>query len=191
MVLDAEALTWAATNDIDTPKLKKARVPIYGKWYFPEIPAGVPLVNLESGEQQVFADRMVAGGGSSCQRRSAPGGPLAPGFAVMPASPAVAEAAPGRWSRWRGAVAAMARPPGWRSASMELVRWDGRHAGRRRRGWRGSHAGAASPPFVGVGSHLLLRPDHQSDHLVIGLVWMLVAAWVVPRGHARAARPRG
>jgi len=61
MVLDAKALTWAAKNDIDTAKLKKARVPIYGKWYFPEIPPGVPLVNLETGEQQVFPERMVAG----------------------------------------------------------------------------------------------------------------------------------
>src|ERR1700736_990782 len=61
MVLDAKALTWAAKNDIDTAKLKAARVPIYGKWYFPEIPAGVPLVNLESGEQQIFPERMVAG----------------------------------------------------------------------------------------------------------------------------------
>src|SRR5205807_5590030 len=61
MVLDAKALTWAAKNDIDTPKLKKARIPIYGKWYFPEIPPGIPLVNLETGEQQVFPERMVAG----------------------------------------------------------------------------------------------------------------------------------
>jgi hypothetical protein len=61
MVLDAKALTWAAKNNIDTAKLKAAKVPIYGKWYFPEIPAGVPLVNLESGEQQVFPERMVAG----------------------------------------------------------------------------------------------------------------------------------
>src|SRR5437588_1224812 len=61
MVLDAKALTWAAKNDIDTAKLKKARIPIYGKWYFPEIPPGVPLVNLETGEQQVFPERMVAG----------------------------------------------------------------------------------------------------------------------------------
>src|SRR6266851_383138 len=63
MVLDAKALTWAAKNDIDTPKLKKARVAIYGKWYFPEIPAGIPLVNLETGEQQVFPERMIAGDG--------------------------------------------------------------------------------------------------------------------------------
>src|SRR5258708_88850 len=61
MVLDAKALTWAAKNDIDTAKLKKAKVPIYGKWYFPEIPPGIPLVTLETGEQQVFPERMVAG----------------------------------------------------------------------------------------------------------------------------------
>ena len=41
MVLDAKALTWAAQNNIDTAKLKAAKIPIYGKWYFPEIPADV------------------------------------------------------------------------------------------------------------------------------------------------------
>ena len=61
MVLDAKALTWAARNNIDTAKLKAARVPIYGKWYFPEIPAEVPLINLETGEQETFPERMVAG----------------------------------------------------------------------------------------------------------------------------------
>jgi hypothetical protein len=61
MVLDAKALTWAGKNDIDTAKLKKAKVAIYGKWYFPEIPPNVPLTNLETGEQEVFAVRMIAG----------------------------------------------------------------------------------------------------------------------------------
>jgi hypothetical protein len=61
MVLDAKALTWAAKHDIDTAKLKKAKVPIYGKWYFPEIPANVALVNLETGEQESFRERMIAG----------------------------------------------------------------------------------------------------------------------------------
>jgi hypothetical protein len=61
MVLDAKALTWAAKNDIDTAKLKKAKVPIYGKWYFPEIPADVALVNLETGDQESFRERMIAG----------------------------------------------------------------------------------------------------------------------------------
>ena len=61
MVLDAKALTWAAKNDIDTAKLKKAKIPIYGKWYFPEIPPNVALVNLETGEQESFSERMIAG----------------------------------------------------------------------------------------------------------------------------------
>ncbi len=61
MVLDAKALTWAAKNEIDTAKLKKAKVPIYGKWYFPEIPPNVALVNLETGEQEIFPERMIAG----------------------------------------------------------------------------------------------------------------------------------
>lgn len=61
MVLDAKALSWAAKNDIDTAKLKKAKVPIYGKWYFPEIPPNVALVNLETGEQESFRERMIAG----------------------------------------------------------------------------------------------------------------------------------
>jgi len=61
MVLDAKALTWAARNNIDTAKLKAAKVPIYGKWYFPEIPPGVPLINLETGDREVFHTRMLAG----------------------------------------------------------------------------------------------------------------------------------
>jgi hypothetical protein len=61
MVLDAKALTWAASNNLDTAKLKAAKIPIYGKWYFPEIPPNVPLVNLQTGERQTFSERMLAG----------------------------------------------------------------------------------------------------------------------------------
>jgi hypothetical protein len=61
MVLDAKALTWAAQNNIDTAKLKAAKVPIYGKWYFPEIPPGVPLINLETGDRHIFSELMLAG----------------------------------------------------------------------------------------------------------------------------------
>ena len=61
MVLDAKALAWAAEHNIDTAKLKAAKVPIYGKWYFPEIPAGVPLISLQTGERRTFDERMVAG----------------------------------------------------------------------------------------------------------------------------------
>jgi hypothetical protein len=61
MVLDAKALTWAAQNNIDTAKLKAAKIPIYGKWYFPELPPGVPLINLETGERHIFSELMLAG----------------------------------------------------------------------------------------------------------------------------------
>ena len=61
MVLDAKALSWAAQHGIDTAKLKAAKVPIYGKWYFPEIPPGVPVVNLETGQREIFPERMLTG----------------------------------------------------------------------------------------------------------------------------------
>src|ERR1700720_3859022 len=96
MVLDAKALTWAAKNNIDTAKLKAARVPIYGKWYFPEIPPGVALLNLESGEQQVFPERMVAGEVIYVSAAELVRAKLAPeGFSVMqmPSGAAVATSA--------------------------------------------------------------------------------------------------
>lgn len=61
MVLDVKALTWAAQNDLDTAKLKAAKIKLYGKWYFPQIPEGVPLLSLESGERRVFEQPMIAG----------------------------------------------------------------------------------------------------------------------------------
>ena len=61
MVLDVKALNWASRHNIDTAKLKAAKLPIYGKWYFPEIPAHVPLVNLETGERHTFSEPMLAG----------------------------------------------------------------------------------------------------------------------------------
>src|SRR5947207_5449315 len=115
MVLDAKALTWAAQNDIDTAKLKAAKVPIYGKWYFPEIPAGVALVNLETGEQQVFSERMVAGEVIYVPAEDLTQVGLAPeGFSAIPIpAPGVIETAPGSLV----AIApepllAIARPPG-------------------------------------------------------------------------------
>src|SRR6266568_7688132 len=111
MVLDAKALTWAAKNDIDTAKLKKAKVPIYGKWYFPEIPPGIPLVNLETGEQQVFPERMIAGEviyvpAADLQRVG-----LAPqGFAIKDVSPAGGPASRALQTIAPEPLLAMARP---------------------------------------------------------------------------------
>lgn len=61
MVLDARAMEWAAENGIDSAKLKAAKIPIYGKWYFPDVPADVPLVNLQNGHIRTFKTGLRAG----------------------------------------------------------------------------------------------------------------------------------
>lgn len=61
MVLDVKAMEWAAENGIDTAKLKAAKIPIYGKWYFPDMPGRVPVVNLQNGHIETFAAGMRAG----------------------------------------------------------------------------------------------------------------------------------
>jgi cytochrome c oxidase subunit 4 len=61
MVLDSKALEWASQQGLDTAALKKAKVPIYGKWYFPDLPADTPLVNLQTGATETFGDGFRAG----------------------------------------------------------------------------------------------------------------------------------
>jgi hypothetical protein len=61
VVLDAKAMEWANEHGIDTAKLRAAKVPIYGKWYFPDIPANVPMINLKTGEIQSFSGGLRAG----------------------------------------------------------------------------------------------------------------------------------
>jgi hypothetical protein len=185
MVLDAKALTWAAKNDIDTAKLKKAKIPIYGKWYFPEIPPGIPLVNLETGEQQVFPERMVAGEviyvpAADLQRVG-----LAPaGFAIMDVSEGV-----GPTSRALRAIApepllAMARPVGL-PRSTAIVAVDGEHAlvEEDAADLAGIHMPSPSiaPLVLGVGFCILLLGAITSPViLIVGALWMLAGAigWI-------------
>jgi hypothetical protein len=190
MVLDAKALTWAATNDIDTAKLKKAKVPIYGKWYFPEIPAGLPLVNLETGEQQVFPERMLAGEVIYVPAADLSRAGLAPeGFAIMtaPVSGVVEPAAAGPLV----AVApepllAMARPPGLTfGTGMDLVPVEEQQTlvAQDAADLAGIHMPSASiAPFtLGIGfSIVLLGLITNPIILVVGLVWMLAGAvaWI-------------
>jgi hypothetical protein len=61
MVLDIKVMTWAGRNGLETAKLKAAKVPIYGKWYFPEVPANLMLINLETGEVKSFPEKLLAG----------------------------------------------------------------------------------------------------------------------------------
>src|ERR1700736_3176059 len=130
MVLDAKALTWAAKNDIDTAKLKAARVPIYGKWYFPEIPAGVVLLNLETGEQQVFPERMVAGEVIYVPAVELSRAGLVPeGFSVMALPSAVEAPETALRTLAPEPLLAMARPPGYQlGTQLDLVPVDAQQA---------------------------------------------------------------
>jgi len=185
MVLDAKALTWAAKNDIDTAKLKTAKVPIYGKWYFPEIPPGIPLVNLETGEQQVFPERMVAGEVIYVPAADLLRVGLAPGgFAVRDVSTGL-----GGGSRALQAVApepllAMARPVGL-PRSTALVPVDGQQAlvDEDVADLAGIHIPSPSiaPLVLGVGFCILLLGAITSPIiLVVGGLWMLAGAigWI-------------
>jgi cytochrome c oxidase subunit 4 len=61
MVLDSKHMEWASRQGLETAALKKAKVPIFGKWYFPDLPANVPLVNLSTGEVETFPAGFRAG----------------------------------------------------------------------------------------------------------------------------------
>jgi hypothetical protein len=196
MVLDAKALTWAAKHDIDTAKLKKARVPIYGKWYFPEIPPGVAMVNLETGEQEIFRELMVVGEVIFVPSAELQRAGLAPeGFSIMPLPPP----GPGAEGRALRRVApepllAMARPPGMGyggpSLAVEpqqsLVEEDPAALA-------GVHMPSPSiAPFVlGVGFCIaLLGAITHPIILVAGLLWMLAGSigWIrIGLQEARAA----
>jgi len=99
MVLDSKAMAWASEQALDTAALKKAKIPIYGKWYFPDLPAGVPLVNLQTGEVETFDAGFRAGAVLYAReedlKRAKLGPYKAPPAAEPPESgPAAAEAAP-------------------------------------------------------------------------------------------------
>jgi len=186
MVLDAKALTWAAKNDIDTAKLKKAKVPIYGKWYFPEIPPNVALVNLETGEQESFRERMIAGEVMFVPAAELVRAGLAsadftpmdlPGTVVLvePESRAMRTIAP-------EPLLAMARPPGLpREVAVVETDPDADLATDYPDELHGIHMPSASvSPFVlALGfclafAGLIINPII----VVVGLLWMLVGAIV-------------
>jgi hypothetical protein len=186
MVLDAKALTWAAKNEIDTPKLKKAKVPIYGKWYFPEIPPNVALTNLETGEQEVFPERMIAGEVIYVPSAELVRAGLAPaGFAVVDVSPVT----PGAETETRALRAispepliAMVRPPGLPTeTAMVAVEGEDGLVQEGEPDLSSIHMPRASvAPFVlGIGFCLVfLGLITNVILLVTGLVWMLVGSVV-------------
>ena len=61
MVLDSKHMEWASRQGLETATLKKAKVPIFGKWYFPDLPAQTSLINLSTGEIETFPAGFRAG----------------------------------------------------------------------------------------------------------------------------------
>jgi hypothetical protein len=200
MVLDAKALTWAAKNDIDTAKLKKAKIPIYGKWYFPEIPPNVALVNLETGEQHVFPERMIAGEVIFVPAAELQRAGLAPaGFSVMDArAPGAAPTGHAITAVAPEPLIAMARPAGLPREVVALeLDGDQALASEDPAALAGIHMPSPSiAPFVlGLGFCLaLLGLITNVIILIVGLLWMLAGAiaWIrVGLLEARAAAAHG
>jgi hypothetical protein len=198
MVLDAKALTWAAKNDIDTAKLKAAKVPIYGKWYFPEIPAGVALVNLETGEQEVFPERMLAGEVIYVPSTDLQRAKLAPeGFLVREVTPGIEGAGRGLRTIAPEPLLAMARPPGFEAAATSIVPVESQQAlvEHGEAGLTGMHMPSPSiAPFVlGVGFCIvMLGAISNLIIFIVGALWMLAGAiaWIrIGLLEARAAHP--
>jgi cytochrome c oxidase subunit IV len=109
MVLDSKALGWASQNGLDTAALKKAKVPIYGKWYFPDLPADVPLVNLQTGQVETFGQGYRAGAILYAKEEDLKRAKLGP--YATPAEPPAAPAAPEPSDEAVAAAAAPDRPP--------------------------------------------------------------------------------
>jgi hypothetical protein len=186
MVLDAKALTWAAQNNIDTAKLKAAKVPIYGKWYFPEIPAGVVLVNLETGEQEVFPERMVAGEVIYVPAVHLQRARLTPeGFSIREVGPGVEGATRGLRAIAPEPLLAMARPPGFEARTTSIVPVESQQAlvAQDEAELAGIHMPSPSiAPFVlGVGFCIVMLGVISIVIIfVVGLLWMLAGAigWI-------------
>ena len=108
MVLDSKQMEWASRQGLETAALKKAKVPIFGKWYFPDLPANTPLVNLSTGEVETFPAGFRAGAvlyvkeedlkraGIGPYKAAAPSAPPKPAEAepVVAAAPVAVAAAP-------------------------------------------------------------------------------------------------
>lgn len=187
MVLDAKALTWAAKNDIDTAKLKRAKVPIYGKWYFPEIPPSVALVNLETGEQTSFPQRMIAGEVIFVPAAELVRAGLAPADFALMDEPVTSVQLVGPQPPQRALremppepLVAMARPPGL-SAEVATAETEADLATQLPAELEGVHMPRASiSPFVlAIGFCLFAVGVITSPIiLVTGLLWMLVGVLV-------------
>ncbi|MCC7369014.1 MAG: cytochrome C oxidase subunit IV family protein [Chloroflexi bacterium] len=103
-------MEWASRQGLDTAALKKAKVPIFGKWYFPDLPANVPLVNLSTGEVEQFPPGYRAGAVLYAKEEDLKRAGLGPykGAATVAAAPSAPAAEP--VAAAPAAVAAAPRP---------------------------------------------------------------------------------
>jgi hypothetical protein len=90
MVLDSKQMEWASREGLDTATLKKAKVPIFGKWYFPDLPANEPLMNLSTGQVETFPAGYRAGAVLYVKEADLKKAGLGPYKAVAPPAPAPA-----------------------------------------------------------------------------------------------------
>src|SRR5215210_1578014 len=113
MVLDSKQMDWASREGLDTAALKRAKVPIFGKWYFPDLPANVPLVNLSTGEVETFPAGYRAGAVLYVKEDDLKRAGLGPYKAAAPAAPATsgAPATPAATSAPVAEPVAAAAPP--------------------------------------------------------------------------------
>jgi len=109
MVLDSRAMDWAGRQGLDSASLKRAKVPIYGKWYFPDLPADEPLINLSTGETETFPPGYRAGAVLYVKEADLKQAGLGPYKAAAPAPVARAAAAPAEAAE--PAVVAVAASP--------------------------------------------------------------------------------
>src|SRR3954462_8528249 len=94
MVLDSKQMDWASREGLDTAVLKRAKVPIFGKWYFPDLPANEPLYNLSTGQIETFPPGYRAGAVLYVRAADLKRAGLGPYKAVAPAPVAAPAAAP-------------------------------------------------------------------------------------------------
>ena len=94
MVLDSKQMDWASREGLDTAALKRAKVPIFGKWYFPDLPDNVPLVNLSTGEVESFPAGYRAGAVLYVKEEDLKRAGLGPYRAAAAPAPAPAAEAP-------------------------------------------------------------------------------------------------
>jgi cytochrome c oxidase subunit 4 len=188
MVLDSKQMDWASREGLDTAALKRAKVPIFGKWYFPDLPANEPLLNLSTGEIETFpagyragavlyvkdADLKRAGIGPY-KRAAAPAPAAASAPAAAPAAVAVA-AAPAAPARPAPARPAPAPSPAVSHAPAPAVAYAAPSA---------QHAPAHAAPAHGAahGSAHAVEHAHPGpkQYVVIALILSVITAvevWV-------------